>query len=101
MEVKRLEAKIESWEVIWQSGVNIRVAKERSAACLGTRRKGAVVSGRQDGSWLALTDEPGFMLVADPDSGIVLLEKRAQQHSFGTATSSSSSMPGASASANT
>lgn len=70
-------AKIERFEVAWQNGVHVRAAKERSAESLGIREEGTIVFGRQDGDWVALSDEPGFMVVSD--GGIPLLKKMDQE----------------------
>mmetsp|Transcript_71929 Transcript_71929/g.227325 ORF Transcript_71929/g.227325 Transcript_71929/m.227325 type:complete len:439 (-) Transcript_71929:78-1394(-) len=55
----------EVWEVVFAGSVNVRSAKSTDADRLTQLPRGVLVRGRQEGAWLALDDEPGFVLIAD------------------------------------
>jgi len=66
-ESQQADAASELWQVIWQDSVHVREAADRSTQSLGIKDQGCVVRGCQQGSWVALSDEPGFMLISDGD----------------------------------
>lgn len=55
---------LQKWEVVYPTGVNVRSAKDSSAPAYGFKLAGAVMLGRQEGNWVALFSEPGFMMIA-------------------------------------
>lgn len=75
---KKTEAalNIEYWEVAYKK-VGVRAAKDGASAILGFKNKSTIIRARREDDWLALTDEPGFMLVEVGSQA--LLEKRSQE----------------------
>mmetsp|Transcript_35611 Transcript_35611/g.70410 ORF Transcript_35611/g.70410 Transcript_35611/m.70410 type:complete len:665 (-) Transcript_35611:127-2121(-) len=59
-----ISAGVQLWEVVYSSGVNIRLAKDPSSLVIGCKPAGSIVCGRQEGDWLALAGEPGFMMLS-------------------------------------
>lgn len=62
------------WEVVAQGGVNVRAARDVGAQVFGGKCRGEVVLGRQEGDWVALMGEPGFMLLRSGE--VALLQPR-------------------------
>lgn len=65
------------WEVVHFTFVNVRNDKSRQAKILGAKASGATVYGQQEGEWLALIDEPGYILISDATHG-TLLQRAAE-----------------------
>lgn len=62
---------------------HVRKQKSTRSDKLGSRPRGSIVSGARQGNWLALIDEPGFMLVKKPDGTELLrLFEEAQREPF-------------------
>lgn len=53
---------------------HVRKQKSTRSDKLGSRPRGGIVFGEQQGNWLALIDEPGFMLMRKPDGTKLLRE---------------------------
>lgn len=64
----------EEWEVVYGGPVRVRSATSDLASILHEKPPGTVVRGRQEGSWLELQGEPGFMRIVAA-SGVLLLER--------------------------
>lgn len=81
--MKETEAKVDGmvlpdvprWEVLAvnsdSKGVNVRASKSRAAVVLGTKDCGAVVPGRQEEGWIALSGEPGYIMI-ECEFGVML-----------------------------
>jgi len=64
-----------SWKVVYSKGpTNVRASKDFDSAILGTKGLGSTCHGHQDGAWLVLADEPGFMALVGRVSGERILE---------------------------
>jgi hypothetical protein len=67
------------WEVVHNGGVVVRSEMSSSSAAMlgeaGKKSLGMTVVGRLEGDWLALTEEPGFVLVSDGD--VTFLREKA------------------------
>mmetsp|Transcript_25285 Transcript_25285/g.84445 ORF Transcript_25285/g.84445 Transcript_25285/m.84445 type:complete len:1075 (+) Transcript_25285:101-3325(+) len=64
-----------SWKVVYSKGpTNVRASKDFDSAILGTKGLGSTCHGHQDGDWLVLADEPGFMALVGRVSGERILE---------------------------
>jgi len=64
---------IEYWEVV-NKKVAVREAKDKASSALAGKRMGAIVHARRQDDWLALANEPGFMLISVGEQ--VLLQKK-------------------------
>jgi len=49
------------WEVVYPGALNVRKEKDLAADVVSVKLAGTIVVGRQQGDWLALIREPGFM----------------------------------------
>lgn len=64
------------WIVVYDgNGVRVRKDKSLSADVLTAKYSGDLVRGKQDGEWLALTSEPGFMALGNADGDVLLVKK--------------------------
>lgn len=65
---------IHRWEVVHFTFVNVRSAKSRDAHAkiLGAKASGAIFYGQQEGDWVALSDEPGYIMIRNEDQGTLL-----------------------------
>jgi len=67
------------WEVVASGGVNVRVAADIHAPTIGRGKEmGEVVRGHQAGEWIALADEPGYVMIANI-TGKPLMQPRLAQ----------------------
>lgn len=64
---------LQRWEVMYHTGVNVRSAKDLSATILGFKLPGARFLGRQEGNWVALFGEPGYMMLTKDTKVLVAL----------------------------
>lgn len=62
-----VEADIQTWVIETAVGHRVRKAKDTSSDVLGAKANGEQVRGILDGEWVALTSEPGFMLLRLPN----------------------------------
>jgi hypothetical protein len=60
-----------SWEAI--TSVNVREYKDATSEAIGLKDRGTEVYGCQEGDWLRLSDEPGYIRMIDPTDGMILL----------------------------
>lgn len=64
------------WVVVYDgNGVRVRKDKSLSAEVLTAKISGDIVRGEQEGDWLALTSEPGFMMLGNADGDVLLVKK--------------------------
>lgn len=64
------------WVVVYDgNGVRVRKDKSLSAEVLTAKYSGDIVRGEQEGDWLALTSEPGFMMLGNADGDVLLVRK--------------------------
>lgn len=63
-----------TWQVTWDGGVRIRSAPDTTSERLGASKYGQHVRARRKGSWLALVDEPGFMMMHHTDGTMFVRE---------------------------
>jgi len=52
-----------AWAVVAPYGLNVRSEKLTTASILDVKAHGVVVHGRQEGNWVNLLDEPGYMMI--------------------------------------
>ena len=57
------DAKDKDWVVAPEGGANVRKEKDLASEMLATKKNGTIVTGKREGDWVALTDEPGYMML--------------------------------------
>jgi len=75
------------WQVVHYAPVKVRQEKSLQAAVLGAKETGSIVRGQEEGGWLRLLDEPGFMrLRADFSPFLLKTAEAGQQYKRLSAT---------------
>mmetsp|Transcript_79323 Transcript_79323/g.256872 ORF Transcript_79323/g.256872 Transcript_79323/m.256872 type:complete len:559 (+) Transcript_79323:118-1794(+) len=55
------ESPVVDWEVIYEGSVDVREWKDSTSESLGLKWKCTVLSGQQEGDWVKLSDETGYI----------------------------------------
>jgi len=63
MKVEQDAKKASKWQVVRQGSLHVREKKSVHSKSLGTKNECSKVKGRQDGDWLELEDEPGYIMI--------------------------------------
>lgn len=63
---------LHQWEVVGEPAVFVRSHKNLDSATYGTKPSGMIVMGYKEGDWVALQDEPGYMMISHPDMGFLM-----------------------------
>lgn len=58
------QVQVDAWRVVTKHGLYVRSRKDTSSRVLGVKPPGTVVLGHREGDWVALLDQPGFLLVS-------------------------------------
>jgi len=64
-----------TWKVVYKLPFPVHSEQNTSSKFLGTKKPGTTVRGIQDGEWVTLHGEPGFMRLEAKGSGAKVLEK--------------------------
>eukprot|EP00927_Polykrikos_kofoidii_P070796 TRINITY_DN67180_c0_g1_i1.p1 TRINITY_DN67180_c0_g1~~TRINITY_DN67180_c0_g1_i1.p1 ORF type:complete len:774 (-),score=158.96 TRINITY_DN67180_c0_g1_i1:203-2524(-) len=81
--VTKVKDGVHMWEVVGDPAVFVRGAKDLSSNALGTKNHGTIVRGKKEASWLALVDEPGFMVIKHPEMGVLLRKVQTPEQQLG------------------
>merc|ERR1712137_927269 len=52
------------WEVVYAGGANVWSSTDRNAQVIAFKPQGVLTRARKEGSWLALADQPGYILIS-------------------------------------
>jgi chromosome segregation ATPase len=69
-----------TWKVCSGGGVNVRGTADTESEIIGYKTKGADVTGHQEGDWLRLVGEAGYMLIRDHNGTLIIPEGDASKY---------------------